>query len=210
MAVSPRCIDCGEPVHKWANRTRWPKRCRGCQAIYRTQYEREYQRKRKGLSAHEHTVKCDGCGGIFSTSYARARWCSARCAQAYKNAAVAAELLAAKAGRLCGHCEGQIPASRPANAAFCSPECCVKARNLYAKLAGRADRPKQRAIRGEIIRRDNETCQLCEMPVDLKLGYPDPMSASLDHVVPLARGGDNAVENLQLAHLQCNLRKGKG
>ncbi len=37
---------------------------------------------------------------------------------------------------------------------------------------------------------------------------PDLMTPSIDHVVPLSRGGSNHPSNLQLAHLLCNLSKG--
>ncbi|WP_158070491.1 HNH endonuclease [Streptomyces luteocolor] len=33
------------------------------------------------------------------------------------------------------------------------------------------------------------------------------MSPSLDHVIPLSRGGSHRRDNVQLAHLRCNLRK---
>jgi len=59
-----------------------------------------------------------------------------------------------------------------------------------------------------VFERDGWGCQLCGEPVDPLLVYPDPMSKSLDHVVPLARGGGHSPENSQLAHLVCNLRKG--
>ena len=34
------------------------------------------------------------------------------------------------------------------------------------------------------------------------------MSATLDHVIPLAKGGAHARANVRCAHLICNLRKG--
>lgn len=37
--------------------------------------------------------------------------------------------------------------------------------------------------------------------------HPDPLCASIDHIVPLSQGGTNDLTNLQLAHLRCNLRK---
>lgn len=40
------------------------------------------------------------------------------------------------------------------------------------------------------------------------LVYPNPLSASLDHVVPLAWGGEHTAANVQLAHLKCNVAKG--
>ena len=44
-------------------------------------------------------------------------------------------------------------------------------------------------------------CQLCGLPVT-------PDDASIDHIRPLSRGGAHAVANFQLAHSDCNTRKG--
>lgn len=60
---------------------------------------------------------------------------------------------------------------------------------------------------GEIFERDGWTCGLCDTPVDPLLSHPDPMSASLDHVVPIAKGGGHVRANVQCAHLRCNLSK---
>ena len=52
------------------------------------------------------------------------------------------------------------------------------------------------------------TCAICGRPVDMQLKYPDPMSKSIDHIVPIAKGGHpSAMSNLQLAHLICNKHK---
>lgn len=56
--------------------------------------------------------------------------------------------------------------------------------------------------------RDQGICHLCGDPVDASLRHPHPLSKSLDHVVPLARGGHHAMSNAALAHLICNIRKG--
>jgi len=48
-------------------------------------------------------------------------------------------------------------------------------------------------------------CAICGRPVDFDRKFPDPWSATLDHIVPISKGGDPAdINNLQLAHLQCN------
>lgn len=59
-----------------------------------------------------------------------------------------------------------------------------------------------------IAERDEWTCQLCHEPVDPALQYPDPMSKSEDHVLPLSKGGAHDPDNVQLAHLRCNVIKG--
>ena len=51
-------------------------------------------------------------------------------------------------------------------------------------------------------------CALCGRPVDFTLKYPHPMSATIDHIIPIARGGHPSdMDNLQLAHLTCNRQK---
>lgn len=51
-------------------------------------------------------------------------------------------------------------------------------------------------------------CAICGEVMDPDLRHPDPMSKSVDHIVPLARGGSHSQQNLQYAHFVCNLRKG--
>lgn len=52
------------------------------------------------------------------------------------------------------------------------------------------------------------TCGICGKPIDKSLKYPHPLSASVDHILPISRGGHpSAFDNLHLTHLQCNLQK---
>lgn len=60
----------------------------------------------------------------------------------------------------------------------------------------------------EIAERDRWRCQLCGDRVSRRLVWPHPRSASLDHIVPLIDGGVHDPANVQLAHLECNVRKG--
>lgn len=45
-------------------------------------------------------------------------------------------------------------------------------------------------------------CQICLKEVE------DPVEASRDHIIPVSRGGESVLENLQLAHRSCNTFKG--
>lgn len=56
----------------------------------------------------------------------------------------------------------------------------------------------------DIFDRDRWVCGLCHKKVDRLLKWPDPMSASLDHIVPLSKGGTHTRDNVQIAHLICN------
>ena len=50
-------------------------------------------------------------------------------------------------------------------------------------------------------------CGICGLPVDKSLKYPDPMCATVDHIIPVDKGGTNELSNLQLAHHYCNRQK---
>jgi hypothetical protein len=52
------------------------------------------------------------------------------------------------------------------------------------------------------------TCGICGHPVDFSLKPPHPMSATIDHIIPVAKGGHPSdIDNLQLAHWTCNRQK---
>ena len=51
-------------------------------------------------------------------------------------------------------------------------------------------------------------CGICGKPVDFGLKYPHPLSACVDHIIPVAKGGHPSdLDNLQLAHWTCNRQK---
>ena len=61
---------------------------------------------------------------------------------------------------------------------------------------------------GQVFANYGGICYLCGLVIDISLKYPDPMSKSVDHIEPLARGGSHTMRNLAPTHLHCNLAKG--
>ena len=65
-------------------------------------------------------------------------------------------------------------------------------------------RPKRRAIpkrlREIVMQRDNHRCRWC--------GEVNPLLLTIDHITPVARGGQNEPDNLQFLCRSCNSRKG--
>lgn len=70
-------------------------------------------------------------------------------------------------------------------------------RERYAGIGSRA-----RTII-QLAERDGFDCSLCGLR--MSIDSVDPLT--IDHRVPLARGGSNALANLALAHLSCNKHK---
>ena len=84
----------------------------------------------------------------------------------------------------------------------------LRAKTQRRRAAIRGAREVERFTDVEIFERDGWRCGICGGPVDRRLRYPHPLSASLDHIVPLSEGGTHERANVQLAHFICNSRKG--
>lgn len=76
----------------------------------------------------------------------------------------------------------------------------------------RADRQGANRVQYEKNRKrilaSQDVCAICGKPVDKRLKFPHPMSATVDHIIPIDLGGHPSdISNLQLAHNACNRAK---
>lgn len=167
-------------------------------------------------SARTVTIQCGACGLDFSylrNGPGRPRiFCSNKCAVKRRTERLA---LPTQQCRTCGK------EYRPHyyGAGFCSVPCRTNGRvyetrserdmaKWHRRRARMAGTGYERIARPSIYKRDGWICGICKGPVDPSLKAPDPMSASLDHIVPLAKGGAHSRSNVQCAHWICNSRKG--
>lgn len=98
---------------------------------------------------------------------------------------------------------------------FCSDDCAsrqAKAQKAAARIARKA---LQRARRVEpvnplrVFRRDGWRCYLCGCVTPEALrGTFEPNSPEIEHVIPLARGGEHSYMNVRCACRACNAIKG--
>ena len=65
-----------------------------------------------------------------------------------------------------------------------------------------ADRRHLQYIRQHLIAKHGMVCALCSKPIKSE----DELT--VDHIIPRAMGGATTYENCQLAHKECNFRKG--
>lgn len=71
-----------------------------------------------------------------------------------------------------------------------------------------ANGAKRREIRRWLMH-TQDTCALCGKPIDKTLNTPHPMSAEVDEIIPVSKGGSPYDRgNVQLVHRICNQRKG--
>lgn len=57
------------------------------------------------------------------------------------------------------------------------------------------------------VRERCDPCHICGQPIDYDAPHLDPGEFVVDHVIPLARGGFNTLENAAAAHRHCNRQK---
>lgn len=88
------------------------------------------------------------------------------------------------------------------------------ARDARRRLRERPPVEVEAFTRDEVGDRDGWVCGICRGHVDRTLPAWLPGTwvqnrdaASIDHVVPLAKGGQHTRENVQIAHLGCNVDK---
>ena len=60
----------------------------------------------------------------------------------------------------------------------------------------------------EVMERGGWACHLCGGKIPKARKWPDPLFGTVDHVLPLAKGGEHSYANCKPAHLSCNCSKG--
>lgn len=189
-----RCIDCSPP--RITGRKVRSKTCEQCGKEFdcnhrnRKTYSPECYRK-LFYSAQRYRHQCVECGRSFQSGQFRAKCCES-C--------------------LSGYLSRRSREHFDANPHLRKWSSKQDMDRFYAFRRRRIVRGRQAEVfsAAEIFERDGWLCQLCGEEVDRDLKWPDPKSASLDHVVQIARGGQHIRSNCQLAHLGCNSRKGAG
>ena len=106
----------------------------------------------------------------------------------------------------CDDC-GSLFQARRSDQRFCSAPCRQReaAHRRRAQYGGgKVGRPR----RFRVLERDEFCCALCGCPLDMEAPFPEPMSATVDHIVPVSLGGAHTEDNMQAAHFFCNTAKG--
>lgn len=160
-------------------------------------------------------AECRLCGRWFVT-HARRRYCEpcrGRGVKAVRQRAYSARCriqrrhdgLARKGRPMvfpCQECGATIDTRGPDDRRrlFCSPGCGRRFHKRLRRARLKGARVERVGL-AEIAERDGWRCHLCRRRVR-------PSQATLDHLIPLARGGDHSEANVALAHWVCNVRRG--
>lgn len=91
--------------------------------------------------------------------------------------------------------------------AYCSKHCTAGAAR-DRRAARKRDAYVADVYRAEIYKRDGYRCQICGKRLAMKQDVPHPKAPTIDHIIPISRGGTHEPANVQAAHFGCNSAKG--
>lgn len=87
---------------------------------------------------------------------------------------------------------------------------------MTRRYKGKYYSPKRRAVYAkgdqidhlELFEKYDWVCNICGKRINKRLRFPNIMAATVEHVIPLSKGGTHTWDNVRPAHGLCNFTKG--
>lgn len=209
LPIPQTCQGCGVSLDQQLKAGRPRSYCsRKCASDLRT---------RKLTAARRVPKLCAVCGSEFIFSNKSKKYCSEECRLVMNRQLAHERWNVEKATRpatkswVCQWCGGEIIVhiSYTGHGKF-HAECRKQAdrvQNRIKTLRRQKVRTGLKITHEELAERDNFVCHICGETVDMSLPRTSKLGATIDHVVPITRGGRDELDNLKLAHWVCNVRK---
>jgi 5-methylcytosine-specific restriction endonuclease McrA len=203
-----KCASCGVSIEN--NRMGRPKLycSRNCGA----KANRTLKPKRVG--------NCELCGKEFTTAKDDQRYCQKSCRLEVqkgltleKTKAFYKELYPDGIKRKpCGWCGDtlEVPAKKTLASRKYHEGCSLEAQRARYRIKTVKRQSKTKPSRlsaDQVLREYGSACHICHKEIDLALARTSRMGLTVDHVIPLSKGGSDELDNLRPAHWICNIRK---
>lgn len=195
----------------------------GARRIYcstKCRKDADWARKKLGPFAGE----CDRCGKAWTNPNQRQRFCSRECAYEANLERAAERYADFRAANplpeiyhfTCDLCSTEftkdyivrgIAVQRGIYCENCRPVAQSMRYRLKTVKRQSQTVAANRIAHEQLAERDGLNCYLCNELIDMTLARTSKYGATIDHVVPLSRGGLDELSNLRLAHWVCNSKK---
>ena len=176
----------------------------------------DYTHKNKKQGDPKPLVSCVICSSQFCGNK-NSKFCSDHCRREFNRIRAKENFVSVRetnsfAEKRCPECGDGFKTNYYAETKrFCSDRCCDRYFEREYKIK-RKEQLKKAFVEPvsfkKIYKRDQAICQICGEHVEYDKTPTNPMGATIDHIVPLSKGGLHCINNCQLAHRVCNSLKG--
>lgn len=213
------CATCGKHVSADRNSGRPRQYCsRGCRELAQAKIvrmRRQAELRSSGKTLPGDILECalPKCDVRFMAKTSHQRYCSRRCREVSSYGPYATGEVLATRIRIepCARCHETlvIKHGRGYQAKQCL-SCRREVQRLKDAQKNHARRAAGRDVLSvdQLAARDGSRCQICRRKIDLSRSGQDQWGPSIDHILPVSRGGTNDPANLRLAHRRCNSSRG--
>lgn len=215
---APRfCQHCGKVNnHKYTNAIYCSKVCRVARDTAQKKLRNLKALKNRGMIVAGELNICalKTCGIEFVVPYSGQKYCSEKCRQNY--------------GSRDAISTGEVEASRIyfGQCKYCQAWKSTRAKTMINRLScldcqkrrmkeNDTRKNHSRRAAGDLVmtvqslaERDGTKCNICLKPVNMSKSGLDPLGPTIDHLLPVSKGGTNDSTNLALAHRRCNTARG--
>lgn len=205
IQMNKKCEWCGDELLN----TKSPRR-KFCNDVCRARYRRANADK-----TGSYKVSCACCGNSFRTYHDTKKYCSDECRMTGSPTNLTSRIKVIHELK-CDECNDVFNSTNKEQR-FCSYKCKTRNRNKLNELERRkyyAEGDKTITL-SKLIDKENNICYICLGECDSKDYIKDDKGTiicgnnypSVEHVIPLSKGGKHEWGNVKLAHRGCNIKK---
>lgn len=192
----------------------------GRQKIYCTPTCRDIANANRLKAKRQRQITCAQCNKVFIAAGDKRRFCSRECGYLFQLAKLNNSAkdyyrnlypdgIKRKVCRWCNEVL-EVPAQKTLASRIYHEACSLEAQQARYRIKTTKRRSKtnpNRISADQVVRQYGETCHICSEVIDLSLSRTSKLGLTIDHVIPLSKGGSDEIENLRPAHWICNNRK---
>jgi 5-methylcytosine-specific restriction endonuclease McrA len=215
-----KCKKCGSAQERNAQCAKPSKKytlsCDNCMEVEREAKQEAERNKKRKQNEYTETV-CAVCGKTFLKQGSAQKYCSDECLKASLRSKYVSKARPKK--KVCAECGKGFITYKKGNRKHCSEECKNKLNNRRKETRRRHKLKQNGKIDysvslNKLYQRDKGICHICGKKCNLKdytrdnyIFIAGETYPSIDHVIPVSKGGTHTWNNVRLAHMYCNAIK---